>query len=69
MEKFWFVMLDETVGHGSIQSPTTLPHVRHKEENLAMAEAERLAPEATTARLLCQSELLIDQRRFADPGD
>jgi HemY protein len=31
-----------------------------------LAEAERLAPDATTARLLCQAELLIDQRRFAD---
>ncbi len=31
-----------------------------------LAEAERLAPEATTPRLLCQAELLVDQRRFTD---
>lgn len=31
-----------------------------------LGEAERLAPDATTARLLCQAELQIDQRRFAD---
>lgn len=34
-----------------------------------LAEAERLAPDAVTARLLCQAELLIDQRRFADALD
>lgn len=31
-----------------------------------LGEAERLAPGETTARLLCQAELLIDQRRFTD---
>lgn len=31
-----------------------------------LAEAERLAPDASTARLLCQAELLIDQRQFAN---
>ncbi len=46
----------------------------HKLKNYArrdffLAEAERLAPDATTARLLCQAELLIDQRRFADALD
>lgn len=30
-----------------------------------LAEAARLAPQAETARLLCQSELLLDQRRFS----
>jgi HemY protein len=31
-----------------------------------LAEAERLAPDADVARLLCQAELLLDQRRFND---
>jgi HemY protein len=31
-----------------------------------LAEAERLAPDAEVPRLLCQSELLLDQRRFSD---
>lgn len=34
-----------------------------------LAEAERLAPDAEAARLLCQAELLLDQRRFADALD
>lgn len=29
-----------------------------------LAEAERLAPDAEVARLLCQAELLLDQRRY-----
>lgn len=31
-----------------------------------LAEAERLAPDAEVPRLLCQAELLLDQRRFSD---
>lgn len=38
----------------------------YERRDFYLAEAERLAPDATTARLLCQAELLIDQRRFAD---
>lgn len=34
-----------------------------------LAEAERLAPNAATARLLCQAELLLDQRRFSSALD
>ncbi|GBG13956.1 HemY protein [Novimethylophilus kurashikiensis] len=34
-----------------------------------LAEAERLAPDAETARLLCQAELLLDQRRFSSALD
>lgn len=38
----------------------------YERRDLYLAEAERLAPEANTARLLCQAELQIDQRHFAD---
>jgi HemY protein len=58
---------------GAAPLPGTLIAARsaHKLKNydrrdFYLAEAERLAPNETTARLLCQAELLIDQRHFTD---
>lgn len=38
----------------------------YERRDFYLAEAERLAPGAATARLLCQAELQVDQRHFAD---
>jgi len=59
------------LGADALLGTLTAARAAHKLKNYErrdfyLAEAERLAPDGTTARLLCQAELLIDQRRFAD---
>ncbi len=59
------------LGSDALVAALTAARAAHKLKNFDrrdffLAEAERLAPDATTPRLLCQAELQIDQRHFAD---
>lgn len=59
------------LGADALVSTLTAARAAHKMRNFErrdfyLAEAERLAPEHEVPRLLCQAELLLDQRRFSD---
>lgn len=59
------------LGADGLVSALVAARAAHKLKNFErrdfyLAEAERLAPDADVARLLCQAELLLDQRRFDD---
>jgi len=59
------------LGADPLISTLTAARAAHKMKNFErrdyyLAEAERLAPDGEVARLLCQAELLLDQRRFGN---
>ncbi len=59
------------MGADGLVSALVAARAAHKLKNferrdLYLAEAERLAPDANVARLLCQAELLLDQRHFSE---
>jgi HemY protein len=59
------------LGSDPLVSALVAARAAHKAKNFErrdfyLAEAERLVPDAEVPRLLCQAELLLDQRRFSD---
>jgi HemY protein len=59
------------LGADSLVSALVAARAAHKLKNydrrdFYLAEAERLAPDDAVARLLCQAELLLDQRQFGE---
>ncbi|MCX7626898.1 MAG: heme biosynthesis protein HemY [Methylophilaceae bacterium] len=59
------------LGANPLIAALTAARAAHKMKNYErrdyyLAEAEQRAPDEAVARLLCQAELLLDQRRFAD---
>lgn len=59
------------LGADPLIAALTAARAAHKLKNYErrdfyLAEAEQRAPEGAVARLLCQAELLLDQRRFSD---
>jgi len=62
------------LGADPLVSALVAARAAHKLKNFErsdyyLAEAERLAPDAETARQLCRAELLLDRRRFSEALD